>query len=359
MTASSGRQAQRENDPMLLQTNSYIVPKDKRAEHARLMRRFRQVLGKLGCDMFEVYEQVGANWGGGDTNGRYVQIMRFRDRKHQLAVQNAERGDPVAQACIAEFCQLVNFQYQQQQGFFAVGFYNSVLPVAPSRAQPQAEAEVEEGAVAEAGGEIAAMEAEAHTPLVTDPLAAEATRVEEAAADDLAYPDSPTDAPAHDADQVEARVVDHDAAPAPEFVGEVQAPLALPDHRAETPDEVAASGPPLDLTESTVDAHLSEDELLGEVTGAASESVPHLAIPQDNGQEVHDADLLETGEVDALDDTHIAEAIPAASDHESSGETPDEAPVEPPDETVHHEAPAESVEEAPRRSLFRRTRRSG
>lgn len=112
---------------MLLQTNSYIVPKEKRSEHARLMRRFRQALGKLGCDMFEIYEQVGANWTGNDANGRYVQIMRFRDRKHQMSVQNAERTDPAAQALIAEFCELVNFPYQQQQGFFAVGFYNSVL----------------------------------------------------------------------------------------------------------------------------------------------------------------------------------------------------------------------------------------
>jgi len=123
---------------MLLQTNSYMVPKDRKSEHARLMRRFRQVLAKLGCDNFEVYEQVGANWssgGGADTNGRFVQIMRFRDRKHQLSVQNAERSDPAAQALINEFCELVSFPYQQQQGFFAVGFYNSVLPVAPVRAR--------------------------------------------------------------------------------------------------------------------------------------------------------------------------------------------------------------------------------
>ena len=33
---------------MLLQTNSYIVPKDKRAEHARLLRRFRAALAKNG-----------------------------------------------------------------------------------------------------------------------------------------------------------------------------------------------------------------------------------------------------------------------------------------------------------------------
>jgi len=121
---------------MLLQTNSYVVPKEKRDEHARLMRRFRQALTRLGCDMFAVYEQVGANWSSGETNGRFVQIMRFRDRKHQLAVQNAERSDPTAQSLIAEFCELVNFPYQQQQGLFAVGFYNSVLLPAAARSSP-------------------------------------------------------------------------------------------------------------------------------------------------------------------------------------------------------------------------------
>ena len=118
---------------MLLQTNSYFVPKDKRVEHARLLRRFRQVLGRIGCDHFEVYEQVGANWNVSETTGRFVQIMRFRDRKHQQQIQAAERSDPGAQALIAEFCSLINFPYQQQQGLFAVGFYNSALPVAPTR----------------------------------------------------------------------------------------------------------------------------------------------------------------------------------------------------------------------------------
>ena len=121
---------------MLLQTNSYIVPKEKRAEHARLMRRFRQILNRIGCDNFEVYEQVGANWGNSTATGRFVQIMRFRDRKHQLAVQAGERTDPTAQELIAEFCELVNYPYQQQNGFFAVGFYTSVLPVAPVRVSP-------------------------------------------------------------------------------------------------------------------------------------------------------------------------------------------------------------------------------
>src|SRR6476661_1070060 len=135
---------------MLLQTNSYIVPKEKRPEHARLMRRFRQILNSLGCDNFEIYEQVGANWSSGQATGRCVQIMRFRDRKHQLAVQNAERSDPAAQKLIAEFCDLINYPYQQQQGQFAVGFYSSVLPVAPARGQGEEPALEDEAAAAAA-----------------------------------------------------------------------------------------------------------------------------------------------------------------------------------------------------------------
>jgi hypothetical protein len=118
---------------MLLQTNSYIVPREKRAEHARLLRRFRQTLLRLGCDHFEVYEQVGANWNTGETTGRFVQILRFRDRKHQLSVQGAERTDPIAQALVQEFCELINFPYQQQQGLFAVGFYTSFLRMPTQR----------------------------------------------------------------------------------------------------------------------------------------------------------------------------------------------------------------------------------
>jgi hypothetical protein len=119
---------------MLLQTNSYIVPKERRSEHARLLQRFRQTLARLGCDHFEAYEQVGVNWGGGEPTGRFVQIMRFRDKAHQQNVQNAEKNDPAAQALIREFCELINFPYQQQQGLFAVGFYNSVLPITHPRA---------------------------------------------------------------------------------------------------------------------------------------------------------------------------------------------------------------------------------
>jgi hypothetical protein len=151
---------------MLLQSNSYVVPKEKRAEHARLVRRFRQTLNRLGCDQFDVFEQVGPNWSTGETTGRFVQMMRFRDRRHQLAVQNAERQDPTAQQLIAEFCELINFPYQQQQGLFAVGFYQSVLPVAPPRltggtADDAGEAEV-------LGGEAAGDDHEAGLRMVGD-----------------------------------------------------------------------------------------------------------------------------------------------------------------------------------------------
>src|SRR4051812_45629291 len=143
---------------MLLQTNSYVVPKEKRAEHARLVRKFRQTLARLGCDQFDVFEQVGPNWGGGETTGRFVQMMRFRDRKHQVAVQTAEKQDAAAQQLIQEFCDLINFPYQQQQGLFAVGYYQSVLPVAPMRmlpveaeqSLPPAESELDVEPVAEA-----------------------------------------------------------------------------------------------------------------------------------------------------------------------------------------------------------------
>jgi hypothetical protein len=174
---------------MLLQTNSYIVPKEKRAEHARLVRRFRQTLARLGCDHFEVYEQVGANWGSGESTGRYVHIMRFRDRKHQLAVQAAERNDAAAQALINEFCELINFPYQQQQGLFAVGFYQSVLPVStrpPTGAAGQQEAS---GAAEEVSPDASSDEvsAEAVAPDEASPGASDTV--------DLVGDDSATDEP--------------------------------------------------------------------------------------------------------------------------------------------------------------------
>jgi hypothetical protein len=149
---------------MLLQTNSYVVPKDKRNEHTRLVRRFRQSLARLGCDHFEVYEQVSQNWGGQDSGGRYVQIMRFRDRRHQLEVQAAERADPGAQALIQEFCELINFPFQQQQGLFAVGFYSSVLPTVSGRDIGIADDEAGPTATQEQQGDSAEVSAPSASP---------------------------------------------------------------------------------------------------------------------------------------------------------------------------------------------------
>lgn len=115
---------------MLLQTNSYVVPKDKRVEHARLMVRFRQCFRQLGSP-FEVYEQTGPNFTG-DGGGRYVQIMRFRDRQHQQEVHDREQQDPLAQQLIRDFCRLVNISYQQQHGLFAAAYYAGILRERPS-----------------------------------------------------------------------------------------------------------------------------------------------------------------------------------------------------------------------------------
>ena len=168
---------------MLLQTNSYIVPKDKRSEHARLLRKFRATLQRLGADQLEVYEQVGPNWAQGEATGRFVQIMRFRDRKHQQSVQAAERQDPAAQQLIQEFCALINFPYQQQQGLFAVGFYHSVLPVASPRTTSSAAASgdaVVDEAPAEAGDAPADGVDAASDDLSVDAMA-DAARAEPAA----------------------------------------------------------------------------------------------------------------------------------------------------------------------------------
>jgi len=263
---------------MLLQTNSYIVPKDKRAEHARLLRRFRATLAKLGCDSFEVYEQVGSNWSTGEPTGRYVQIMRFRDRRQQVAVQAAERSDPTAQAIIAEFCQLINFPYQQQQGLFAVGFYHSVLPAAPARPQPAAEGAavaemvgvtpeeavhealaegdvveeypVEEGAEAEAGEPVDdAGGAEAAEPGYAEPaadeLAEQETQSAEAemadAGEEMTEPDAPL------ADEEMGEVLDaHIGAEEPraEPVGELEQPAGA---EGTAPEETADGLDALDI----------------------------------------------------------------------------------------------------------------
>jgi hypothetical protein len=199
---------------MLLQTNSYIVPKEKRAEHSRLIRRFRQTLLRLGCDHFEVYEQVGSNWSNSEAAGRYVQILRFLDRKHQLAVQAAERSDPTAQAVIADFCDLINFPYQQQQGLFAVGFYTSVLPVAPKRgARGELVSTVEHEVIDDPEAELPYPGSSDGPPLET----AVDENGQPVPAESMQEPvDQPPEEPQEQAPEVEAEVVEEAPASLPE-----------------------------------------------------------------------------------------------------------------------------------------------
>jgi hypothetical protein len=333
---------------MLLQTNSYIVPKDKRADHARLMRRFRQILNRIGCDSFEVYEQVGANWAATQTTGRFVQIMRFRDRKHQLAVQNAERSDPAAQQLIAEFCELVNYPLQQQQQQFAVGFYSSVLPVAPVRS-PQAEATSEQQP-GEMQHEPAAVptslvgdssqpemqavpvdedepapQAQATTDTVPDAIAAPAEQQQEQWQEVSRPPD--TDQP-HQEDLAVEPVAEEDElvatsepAPAPESqpLGDaspvIEPTQALTDNAPPAPSEAAG-----DLSTES----LSEDDLLGVVsTEPAPAAEPHPHDTPANG----DAELLSDDLGLGADDNHdgdddisrLAEELAAETDQHHTG----------------------------------------
>src|SRR5882762_9253118 len=111
---------------MLLQTNSYVVPKAKRDAHDRLIRRIRQAMLRIGCDQFEVYEQVGANWAAVKGGERFIQVMRFRDRQHHREIQEAEKHDPGVQQLISQFMELVDLPEQQTCGSFAMGYYSRI-----------------------------------------------------------------------------------------------------------------------------------------------------------------------------------------------------------------------------------------
>ena len=74
---------------------------------------------------------MGPNWGPLKDGGRFVQILRFRDRQHQLAVQAAEKNDPAAQDIIREFCGLLDMPQQQEKGLFALGYYNGLITTDP------------------------------------------------------------------------------------------------------------------------------------------------------------------------------------------------------------------------------------
>jgi hypothetical protein len=341
---------------MLLQTNSYIVPKEKRAEHARLMRRFRQVLNRLGCDNFEVYEQVGANWSNTQTSGRFVQIMRFRDRKHQLAVQGAERTDPSAQELIAEFCDLVNYPYQQQQGQFAVGFYSSVLPVAPARpprrpgeapadqaVEPDPEALNFGTPLAETGLPAAGVAESADFAAAAEPASdagatEEFTQAEqEAAADEFAPHDEQAEGLVADVPPVPAAessepITDYEAAPIDSDDESALPSLDAEDEAGAAPD--AAPAQPLDAAPGANGAEPAGPEPLDAAPGVngdaehpepapldahQTQAAPHTDAPAaENGE--FDLDVLDAaGDIEMTDDDLARLAQELSTEHPPHG----------------------------------------
>jgi hypothetical protein len=291
---------------MLLQTNSYVVPKERRAEHARLLRRFRQALAKLGCDSFEVYEQVGANWSSGEPTGRYVQIMRFRDRRHQLSVQAAERVDPAAQAIIAEFCQLINFPYQQQQGLFAVGFYNAVLQASPARSHGEGA-----GAVLAAGA--AAVEAHEAALQAVEPADGPAGEHENYNPDADALADAAPESPVAEETLAEETLAEADGA-----YGDAE--IAPADENGLAPH--AGAGSELEAPPEGVPGAAAEEAGADE---AAENEV--AASPFARGEEPSES--ADDDDLSSLLDTHLDEG--AAPEH-ATGPGPEGALDEPTDD---------------------------
>ncbi|MDB5355987.1 MAG: hypothetical protein JWN24_2440 [Phycisphaerales bacterium] len=292
---------------MLLQTNSYIVPKEKRVQHARLMRRFRQTMHRLGCDQFEAYEQVAANWNAAGESGRFVQIMRFRDRRHQQAVQIAEREDPGAQQLIAEFCNLINLPYQHQHGYFATGFYTSVPGVAPAPIEEYYEDEVveEEAAAPEAqAAGVAYAQPTAEAGEATEPAHDEHTPAEEFAQSQPAF------GQAHPEGQERA-------------AREAQ---AVPDS---LPEETARP-----LTEGAVATDATETEISDEA------AAPEMDQPAGEGLLAEASDLKSDHDAPAPEHVALADDFDALLDSElkpASGES-DSAAITAETPEVHPEA---------------------
>ncbi|HEX8912523.1 MAG TPA: hypothetical protein VF796_09200, partial [Humisphaera sp.] len=295
---------------MLLQTNSYIVPKDRRAEHARLLRRFRQILTRLGCEQFEVYEQLGANWSTAEQTGRFVQIMRFKDRRHQRQVHAAEQSDRAAQQLIEEFCALINLSYQQQQGLLAVGYYQSVVDSPTKR--PVAEAPDPFAGAAPAGAGFGMAGAAAAGVSMAAPLGmggrstvvpvdldAEDANPAEAAADERGLGDEPVVAEVAEAHDTYTLVAGPEAATdaGPETATiSAEVPQELRGRSALTEADLPeADSPGAEQPEAVADDSFDPDALLAEVPPVPA-TEPASAEPVAGELLIADEGLLEVHE---------------------------------------------------------------
>jgi hypothetical protein len=202
--------------------------------------------------------------------------MRFRDRKHQLAVQNAERSDPAAQKLIAEFCDLINYPYQQQQGQFAVGFYSSVLPVAPAHGQQEAAEETP--AVGDAAGEAAVGE----SPAIEEEAAAAPDAQETAQAENYIEDiNEPSDEPGDFAAEAAAAAPSNGESPQPP-------PLSLVSSENAGEQTGEAEGEILSDDLFPEDAATAAE---GETGDAAAAEVAEEATPESEPAVEHEAEL--------------------------------------------------------------------
>ncbi len=140
---------------MLLQTNSYLVPRDRLRAHDLLMSRFRQCFERMGLPSsdFDVFRQAGEGFTSDRTTPgvRCVQMMRFRDRDHFNTVRQTEEGDAEAKRLVDELCRLVDLPAQQRTGHFGGAFYTAapleqsttLAPAKPAHTDGSQEAEEE------------------------------------------------------------------------------------------------------------------------------------------------------------------------------------------------------------------------
>ena len=274
-----------------------------------------------------MYEQVGANWGGATPPAASCRSCVSAIAAISSAVQNAERNDPAAQQLIAEFCELINYPYQQQQQQFVVGFYASALPIAPLRGphvDESAPAEGEEPAPAEgeapATDAAAVPESEAFTETPSEePLAEnepEATTHNELAdASPVEHHESePTEELAFESEESLAdEPIAEEAAIASAQVSE---DTATEDFFADDDNELTEHAEPEHQpAEPVADSHSALDQpASGEASPAAD---PHVPMDQD------DLDLDEELDIGQDDISRLAEELAAGDAQLDDSRHPD------------------------------------
>ncbi|MEM7808642.1 MAG: hypothetical protein AAF561_11060 [Planctomycetota bacterium] len=116
---------------MLLQTNSYLVPRHRLREHDDLMRQFVACFRRLGVadGAFEVFQSLDHEYRQHDNqpHQRITQILRFRDHDQQQAVHRAEASDPEAAELVEKLRRLVDLDEQAARKQFTSNYYGQII----------------------------------------------------------------------------------------------------------------------------------------------------------------------------------------------------------------------------------------